>query len=705
MRIQSTRFLPLAVAIVAASPLIAADPAVPVAPSQFTFLAYIPGDCDNLFVFGDILPPVRRMLGSDAFRRFAAESHMAQVMSRDGTDMTQALGKLEANSQFVPTEVVIGFPSATYDDFVNLTKLALAVALCNGATRTGDTAIQDDLSALQGIVLETALALKAPRLTIWVRFRDPQIANTLFGFVASGARRIAERAGIEVSVAGETVHLKCLLEKVLPAPVFSALLTQYGVVATPDDPKLGEIASALAKLEAEVWVERVSDGIRLTLGPQLPQRVSYPTEHLGPLWRTDPPLLVFGKWQLGDLKASTGAVVNLWQNYRDTEIGQAVRSLDDDDTLGGMMLLADQIRRASSSATFQVTAGDSLDMIMHEQGFATIESLATSPLIKFLPRDAEIIMVDARQSLADHLVGTLSKFEDRLAKRQLQDDLGGRKEQAAAVQAISDAFYQRLAGFRLTIYEEGPGVFAPPFAMLVSSRGKIDGLELRFDNSAGENSVTVKDAPFVEYAAIGRLADPSRPPTFFNNAARAFFGGFVSDVPEAIFVPRDLDLGVETLAFRSDAFAHPPHNVSISVVGDLDPHYFVIDGWVVASTSVRLSKSILAASRDPTQRFTLPKHGDASLTAIGLMPGETLARSFEGIWKLIADFTCKDGSVVLAGPISAVENEGKPLPLDGGIAISEAIRLLDHAAWTTIDGKNVRVTRFSINFAALPQRR
>ena len=135
----------------------------------------------------------------------------------------------------------------------------------------------------------------------------------------------------------------------------------------PDEPSIAKIADLLANLKAEVSIEKLEHGLRFTFGPKQGQPTPYPLQNLGALWNTNSPL-IYGKWEVAHLKACAAELAQLWEPYSNTEIGAKLRELDDDGTLSGLSFLASQINRTASSGTFQVTIGNSLEVITHEAG-------------------------------------------------------------------------------------------------------------------------------------------------------------------------------------------------------------------------------------------------------------------------------------------------------------------------------------------------
>lgn len=703
MRTRCASICLVLISVFTVTALFAQEPAAPAAPGPLTFASRIPADCDNLFVVTDVLPTLQRALGSDVFRRFAAESTIARIVGAKGDDLMQALPRVEVASPYIPAEIAVGFPSSAYADTTNLAKLAIGLILCTAAKETEGDTYQNEIAGLQSIVLESALAAKLPRMTAWVRFRDPQVAGVAFAALALKAPGLAVRPGIKVNSSAESISLSCKIGDMVPLQGLAIVLARRGLSDSEQDPRVLEIATAISKFEVEVWCEKLGDGIRLTLGPRPPENAAYPVQTLGALWRADAPPLVFGKWQLGDLKANAELLLKVWETYRDTEIGQAVRKFDTEDGFGNLVYIVERIRAASNSATFQVTATDSIDVVMHEQGFAPVASLANSPLVKLLPRGTSYLKVDAQGSLADYFKYALNHFESRLSKQQFKSEMAGDAEGSTLYGAWSEGYYKHAATFRRIIFDDAPAAFAAPSAIVVAPDGKIDELQVSFDAQGGQNSVAIRNAPSSGMAAIGRLADSSRPQAFFNDAVRSLLTGWASDVPQEVVVARDLGLGVETFAISDGVIAGAPANLSIQFAGDMIPHYFVIDGWIVTSTSVRLSKSVLEAWRSPNNRLPLPAHGKASLSGFGVIHSAEYVKSLADLVQLLFALQRNDGTITLSGPAFEgvqAEVEGKASAADVSAILMDVAHLVDDVAWTTVDGSQVRVTRLRVTFPA-----
>jgi hypothetical protein len=688
------------IVLLTASVRTAAQSPVPT-PVDFAFPQHIAPECDNIFVVGDLMPPVRSLLSSEAVARLTTTGNFADLLARGGVDPSQALAIVEQNSAYVPGEAAIAFRSAAYDQLIAAVKTALALSLCNGATDAGGAAVDEELPKLQALLLETVRQLDLPEFTLWVRFRDPRIAERAFAAVQQFVPALGERSGLHVEEEENSIHLKFTMGEVMPAEAFPAMLVGAGMAPDPDDPDLAAIGEVLANFEAEIWFERLEDGLRVVVGPRLAQDASYPTEALGPLWRPDSTLLAYGKWRITAFKAGMSEVEDIWENWRDTAAGKAVRSFDDEDLLGDLTRIADDASRSADAGALQVTLGDALEAVIHEQGAHPAEPLADSSVLALIPRDVEAAAVTSAASLADHIYGMLSGFEDRLSRQSIRAELRDEAEQVEMTERMTEFYYGRLGEFRRLALDGSRQAFAPPLAVLGGSRGEIKRLEIAFDDADGErNRVTLTNAPMLEYAAIANLADADRGKSFPNDLARAFFSAYSDDVPASLVEPRDLGLGVETLAFSGAVFDRLPNNLAVAVEGDLVPHYFVIDDWLVFSTSARLSKTILAAHGGSGMHREPPTIDDGALVAFGFFPADLAATYMEHLGKVLGDLARGAGMVELEGStVKLIRTDHLDSMVSAFPAIAEAIRLVDAVEWTSVDRDNLRETRLRASFA------
>jgi len=675
-----------------------------IGPARVRFPEQVPGDCDNLLYVADPLPHLERLLSCDSLRAVLAEGRLARAMPPGGPplDPRLLLRMIRGNSGYIPTESVVALPSSSLDDLTNLAKVGLLVGLCNGAIEAGEGQIDRDLPKLHEELLATLNELELPQVTLWAKFRDPGAAAELMALLRLTVAQAARHDGVEMTSRPDLIGLKTRVGKLMPASQITVVMVLLGIGTDPADPKLAQLGESLAAVKLEAWLEQRADGLRLSIGPRSTPGEKYPLEELGQLWQPERSMLAFGRWNTGTLLQGLREVLNTWKQWEKTPTGQATRRIDTEDMLGDLRMVVRQLEKASPAGTMRLTVGDSVEVVVHSRGLAPAPALRESDLMAWVPKDAEVVMLDTTRSMADHISDKISDVEHRLATKSLQYELSGRTSQAEMAEQMTEFYYGRLSEFRRLVHQQSLSVFEPPVAVLLSSQGRIKQLTVEFEQPPGErNRVVLRDAPVIEYAVIGRLQRPDRRFDFPARVWKAFLAGVLDKPPKQPVHPVDLALGVTTHGFDGQVLRSAPGKPKVTVDGDLLPHYFVEDGWLVFSTSARLSRLILDARRGgPQQRFQLPADDRGRLVAYGRVPAATMANYLDFVGQLLADFLRKGGTFSVEGPAF---QHAVPPDMDrigdvvGGIG--DVMRLVDQFQWRTVDREGVRQTHFQITLA------
>jgi len=682
-----------------------AAPSTPPAsgPVEVAFPRHISDRCDNLLFVGDVLPHLVRLLSSEPLRDALLDGSLARALPPGGPplDPQLLLPYVTNSARFIPTESVIAMPSASLEDLAHLAKMGLLVGLCNGAIEAGRSQTEADLPKLHDLLLEEIEGLEVPELTIWVRFREPGVATQLMMQLRQVVRQLARQPAIEVTEQADVLRLKARLGGLAAPEELALILFTLGVATDPEEPNLTEMAEQLAQLSFEVRLEQIDDGLRLTTGPAA-DGPACDTEQLGPLFKPEIEMLAFGRWNTGPLTRGLSDVWETWQQWEDTPTGRATKASDSEDMLGDLKLILRQLERAAPEGTMNLRVGESIEAVVHSHGLPPASTLGESRILELVPSGAEVVMLDTTSSAADHVSDQFSDFEDRLATKSLQWELSGKTTQAEMAEKVTQFYYTEMAEFRKLIHERSHEVFKPPHAVFLGSQGHIARLAIRFEYPPGTPyRITLRDAPMIEYAVVGRPSDPARAGPFVAQVWNAFLKAFYEGTPPQSTERIDLGLGVDTFGFPGDFWSRLPGKMTVAVEGDLLPHYFVEDGWFVFSTSKRLSRQILDAKRGgPAERLAIPAQGGQELVGYGRVPASTLANYLDIFGQLLGDFLANRGRFHLEGPVF---DEPPPAGADqiGAVmrGMGELIKLVDRFEWRTFDQADYRETRFEVILA------
>ncbi len=659
------------------------------------FFQRVPADRDNLLFVGDVLPQLEKLLSSEDLRDVLVNGKLAG----GALDPQAALPLLKEHADKFPTEVVVALPASSLDDIAHLAHLGMLAGLCSGAGEAGGEAIESDLPKLQKQLLALAKTQRLPEMTVWAQFRSKLLPAQAMAVVRALAPTTIPE-GVRTMDEPTAFGLATKVGQLVSTEQIQLVLTILGITQRANDPIGAEIAAALGEIEMELWLEQFDEGLRLSVG-QRPLAASepYTKEHLGELWQPKTPLF-YTRWDTESFLAKLEDVRKLWDQWRETETGRALSRLDEEDMIGDLDLIVRQLEQGGRKGSLKMTVGDEIEAVVHTHGLPPAPPLRQSPLMKLIPKDVEVAVLDTSSSMADQFSGNLSSFEDRLSTRALQYEITGKEQQAALADQVIEFYYGKLGEFRKLVHEESYKAFDPPMATLVGSQGKIKKLDVQFEFPAGErNRLVLSDAPMVEFAMVGKMRDVAKARRYFAEVWQAFLGEFIDDLPEPLIRRHDLGLGVPTVVFSGDFWQKMPGKVQVSVEGDLLPHLFIVDSWIVLSTSQRLSKQIVAAYQgDAAERFQLPQDSGEKLVGYGQFPSSTMANYVEDFGELLDGFLNRNGKFTLEGPIFELPSSGSPDLKKEMSGIADVIRLVDKMQWRTSDQGDIRQTRMTISF-------
>ncbi len=689
-----------------ASPL-QAPPANEQAPA---FLSHLDASCTNLVFVPDPLPHLQRILTSESLRKVLVEGRLAKLLNAFGRganelDPRTLWGLIDKNRAWVPTEVAIALPAGGMEDIDHLVRTCMLAALCSGAVSAGGDATQKDLPKLQDQLLSELNALHLPALRIFVRFRDEKSAAAVFQLLLQSAGA-AREVGIEPELDKDSVRVRVSAAEFVDEGLLPSILLELGILSGENDPKGPALANAVTKLGVEAAVHRFGDALRLTLGPSEGDAKPLRPQDLGELFRTDSSLITFGRWDLRSLKRASREWVRTWETWAPTTTGKRVKEMDESDMLGEMLFTARQIDSTADIGAVCAWADAGLHVAYREEGIKPAAPLAGSKLLQCMPRDVEAFVLDQTVSLADQWVAILRQCESRLEMQSLKAELGMSKDDASLSDAVLAAYYKHLAAFRDLVLNRSAEVFEPPVALLFGTQGKVTRFELGYGSGSKRETLSAKDLPTWELAAIGRVRDPARAIRYTEEVYGSFVRGLaaalgVSGPPPDARVPEfDLGLGQRTLvpdgAWMTKLSG--ANNFSVTIEGDLRPHFFFCDDLVVFSTSVRLSKRILAARQGKeADRLELPSAPAGALVRYGRVRGQTLADSLDRLGTWIA--TLGAASEPKGRPTTRREPTPEAAVVDVLGGMGDVARLVDRFEWRSIDEGTVRTTRLEVPFA------
>lgn len=587
------------------------------------FLSAIPSDYDQLAVFYDPLPHIQASLASDTARRLrdiAIAGGMDEVPTFD-----EVRAELEGAQAFVPTESVFAMNDAGVAVSGAIARAVLIGGLCEGAIAAGDAGA---LATLQGELARELSAAKVRGFTGYARFRDPQTAGmamaAISGALGQGAKDMPEvKATFEERIIGFELALGVLADP----GTSTELLRTMGVVA-PGDPAPQNLIDAISAIELQLWIERVADdAIRVTVGPRPGRKVKgMKAKKLGALFSATPQDISYWAWDMDSIDRQLLSWIGLWERWAGTPTGAATREASPE--LVGNVGEVQRFRRQSAADGKLAIAMRGGTMVLQslEKRPPAAEPLPGSQLASMIPAAAQMVIADQHVTLNDYLMDVMTVVEElepdpemRLATEKVLADYAANFAPGVAVLSGWGDTIQRM-----TVEEPGEdGQMAKQEALMLPNYGLV------FVAALAEGG---HGAPLIARAAQGVA-------TLSCTHAEA-------DLPAGTVVmpAKDLGLGVETrvmslewLSICSDGA------IRVTVDGDLQLHAFDLDGHLVVSTSVAMSKRVIAAHAGAGRRLTLPEAPKKSrLTAYAAFDGHIIAAWVTMIADWVAAFPAED---------------------------------------------------------------
>lgn len=685
----------------------------------------LPGDWSTRLIISDPLPHLRRMLGSETLRKTLTEGTLAKFLeesqqrvaagdgrglsglaellgsgnARQNLDPKTWLSAIEGRAAFIPEEIVLAVPDGAGAAVGDWFQAILLWQLTPPAVRLNDRA-----GELQEAVVQLLRRAKLPRLTVRVRFRDPALPNLVFAQAKALVQQLVP-ADWQTTVEERGLGIKQRLGALYQDDVLQSMMVALGLASEGDD-KLHAMSQAAGKLELELWLEQAGNDLVVTLGERLKNQ-QLTRKELGPLWSDDDGQVLFTTWRFAGFKQRIHDSAALLKRFSDAPVGKAAAQADENDFLGTLRRMDERLARTADSGAASLTLDSSLELRAITEGAAPVRPLSGSPVLKLIPKDVEQVSLTMVDSLGSSLVAMLDNFEDRLETRSLQYDLSGKASLASQLQKLRTYYYGEMEDVRRLVFDKGPKVFEPPLAILFGASGQIERLRLTLHSDDTRQTIELHDVPSPEYAMIAAARDIDAATHFIAELAERLRGhlrGGAADegeTPEPR--PIDVGLGVPTFGFgplgsSSTGGDDEEQSWRVEVEGDVLPHYFAQERFVVVSTSVRLSKAILAAGRRPANRLKLPRSDSGELIAYGRCPADLFARLIEQIasWgEALAD----ENKATIEGDLfesfrPTVETSETLSRFLAGLA--EIVRLVDRAEWQTSQSAKIRSSRMTI---------
>jgi hypothetical protein len=496
-----------------------------------------------------------------------------------------------------------------------------------------------------------------------------------------------------------------------------------GVAAGPDDPVVAALAEAAGAFEFEARVERMGDALLFTIGrvrgaQAAPSGAPAP----GHLWQPGPQQLVYSHWDVTPLRTELLRARALWQRWAETPVGRKAAELDENDFLGSIEPMARQLESVSATGALRaVLMDEGVDITVRLDAPRPAPDLRSTPLLEWLPASAELVSLDATQSLAETLSNVFLEAESRLDRLSLKAELGDDEARAERLRQASEFYYKQMARFRELIYKRSVEVFEPPSALIVRMGGRLESFRLKVEglDSSATYSSEAWQLPVPEVALVARVREEAAALELIGQLqqalADAVAAGLGLEPPKLERAELPLELGVPAYGFAGGTLQQllqapalgrligaegqtAQLRAEFELRGDLQPHYFVRDGYLVMSSSPRLSADLTAAVKaQPGARLEPRAPGDGRLVAYGRLPAATISRGLEMLarWLRQAAPEPSEAAEGMSIPSPGLLDPDKQQDLREAAALLEAlpelVGLIEDLQWTAVDDQSGRL--------------
>ncbi len=570
------------------------------------FLKAIPKGHNQLAVFYDPLPHAQAALDSDSMARLR-DTAVAAGMD-DVPTLEELRAQLEEVQAHLPTESVFAMNKAGVALSGFIARAVLIGGLCEGAMAAGDSAA---LATLHGELNRELTAAAVKGITGYARFRDPMtVSMAMVGMSGAIGQVVKDMPEIKATFEERAIGLELTLGVLADPSTATSLLHAMGVVAESDPAPQGLI-DALAAIQLSLWIERVTDdAIRVTVGPRPKKRIKgIKAKKLGKLFSATPQDLTYWKWDMKSIDAQLVSWLGLWQRWAGTPAGMATRESSPE--LVSNVGEVERFRRQSGADGKLMVAMRGKTMVLQsfEKKPPAAAPLPGSKLATLLPASSQMVIADQHTTLGDYLSDALSVIEE----------LEPSPEMRRATQKV-------LA--------DNESTFVPGIAMLSGWGDTIDliTVEVKGEDGALEKQ-EARMLPNYGLVFVAALAEGAHGAPLVARAVQGI-AQLACDSAE-VELPRgtvampvkDIGLGVETRVLGYEWLnICGGGDYRLTIQGDLQFHAFELDGHLVVSTSVAMSRRVMATHAGAGRRLTLPEAPKKStLTSYAAFDGNIIA--------------------------------------------------------------------------------
>lgn len=620
--------------------------------AEGSWLADVPASQTVVFSLSDPLPHIERVLESPRLRRVMLEGDIAKAMMRadaaaEPMDPLAWRDAVREVDRYIPVQATLAVSPESAAVYASSVRGMAAAGLAylglhddeGGLIAADDPASisKEDLATLHQELASVVQGLKQVDATLVVTMRDEEDAQSVMMYAGMMAPMLAANQAIQADFQQNSMWMSGTVGDQVPREILEALLLQAEVTRGVDG-SASQVIDAVASLTVTWAVRREGRTLVMQIGPSAgalrdapaaPAVPSLKAADLGPLWSdmasTRP--LVFVHYDLRPMLAEVDRLVAFWGRWRETPVGERAMRIAGPAIESYARVYAPYLEDMGRGGALSVTADDdAMRMLAIIEGLPQAKALSQLDLTSRIPMDAEAVLLDSTGYMESWLTSVLTQAESQINVLLYTPSIvtlinGGEAAGDAELDPEIRTMLAEQVKVIAQLRERTPGVFGDGFAVMMTTRGKADLLELTSKNDLGElEIVRFRDAAVPEVAVLMDVSNPQdavqQMEGVFNTFAQMLNTLIQADMPgEAAEFERwkmaESDMGLGVASYQLEL---APIWASVMdlmeqgdllgpaggrVEGDIDLHlFFPDDRHAVLSSSPRLSLELATGWQD-----------------------------------------------------------------------------------------------------------
>lgn len=661
------------------------------------FFRQLSSRCTTFLLITDPAPALRRALVSPAMKHILVESKLAKL-AKSGKPLpapSQLVESLYQNLFRIPAELAIGTTPEGMENAARLFRIGTLIALVKAARTAGADGAKKIPTLLARIDGEMK-KVELPEVCVWVRMRRTAEASAFLSGSAQVAQQVASRFGAQVDAGADSVKLTWSPAALFDEDAAARFLQAVGVVAAPAEPEAARLGATLRAIRLEVRAERKDDAVRVLFGAWRAEGLPLMSEKLGPLWESGPAPYAFARWDVSGFRDGLAKLDALVEELGDASITKALDAVDTEDGVADLRRMARRVADMPQRGTARLEAEPHLQVVMRQEIARPPAPLAGSGIARFVPAASEAFSATTDESIARSWEEGIAKFEDRLETQRLKADLRGKKEHSRIIEGFADWYYKEMGPSRKVVLETAPAYFDKELTVVARPATATSRIAVERRAPGAPGTLELAELPLPQAAIVGKLKPGAKVEEFFVGVQAAFTGRPKDQVK---LTTADAGLGTPAWMVTAATLEKLPGGLSVKPGGDLVLHAVVVDGYLIFSSSVALTRDLISA-RAKGPSMTPPAGLGDGVSAYGRVTARMLRAMFDDIARWAGGKNVKSSGALASEKLDA-ELSGVQRGFE---TVADLVAPFDRLEWWTALAGDELATVFRLVSARTPAR-